>query len=375
MELSAITDSSWLRHVNTFKPVETFAIDDFLFEFYVIDEIGYPVNYLYRLLCYKEGYEEPILSLNTEFGPAYIYFHAAIVGTKHINLGMSNKTETLEQFRAWALEQLPELLPTIEKSKLLYFQTKGIQLLELKNISEFEAKRMKKNMCQLVELSNEFMFPFHFEEPKEMFETSTISVLNVKLLIMETREGRNVGAILFPKKDFTEEEITKWLFCYGVHYEPYKGSPITVERCSNILFSYLQHGYVLVVYLKGKEQKQVQHIYDMSRNHDETNDLIFGDLDLRRDRQIYVDNQQVLKDETIELNGEVNVVFVNGMTLYGDRVVIKDYTVSIMKREQNIVIAQIEHFCEMQIEIGHLEYNPKAELQMKCCYIEYERTT
>lgn len=374
MELTAITDESWLRHVNGFQPVETFAIDDYFFELYVIDEIGYPVNYLYRLLCYKEGIEQPILSLNTEFGPNYHYFHAATVGSKHINLGFSMQTETLEQFRNWALEQLAELLPEIQRTKVQYIQQKGLQLKEINYLSEFERKRMQKNISQLVELSNEYMFPIQFEETKEMFETSTLSVLNVKLLILESKQDRRIGAILFPKKEFTIEDISNWLFCYGVHYVRDMGEPIYVDQCSNVLFSYLADGYVLVMYIKGKNRKQVQHIYDTARNNDVSAEAFWSELDSKLDKTIYIDEVQVMNDETLELTGEVNIVYLNGMTMYADRIVIKSGTVSFMNREHNTVIAQVEQFSVMHIEVGELEYNEKAALHIQCCYIEYERT-
>jgi len=115
----SIIDTSWLQHVKKYKPIEEINIGSYKLLLFDIDEQEYIINYRYRLLCFIQGTEIPILALNYEWTMQDTCCWGASVEEGHINLGDAPHTVNLLDFRKWALKNISSFIKDIN-TKILY---------------------------------------------------------------------------------------------------------------------------------------------------------------------------------------------------------------------------------------------------------------
>jgi hypothetical protein len=255
-----IQDISWQRHLKYYQPIEEIKMDPYRFLLFDIQEQGFSIDYNFRLLCFIEGFDEPILALNHESSRASTSFFGATIKKGHLNLGIAPQSMTIVEFRKWALKNIPQFIEGID-TKALYKKIK--QELQIKTVDTSKGQSydelMKRRIEQLAKQMREFQDRFEYcfiqayEEEYEGFDIHAIPMDNVNIVLIEVNSELKLAGVEFEKSHFTIEQVVTWLKQMNVFIGSKKNTSHVIEDGHQILGAFKFTGHVLALYRKGKE--------------------------------------------------------------------------------------------------------------------------
>ena len=213
-KVNGVQDKSWKRHIMQYKPEEEFVIGKYKFLLYHINEQDYAINYKYRLICFIEGGNEPILALNHESSGRGKSFFGASIAKGHLNLGIAPSMMSILEFRKWALQHVSDFIEGLD-SKLIYDKIKNYDhfhdepKLDVVHIDELMKKRVE-NITNHIRESNdryEYCYIVDYEEKYVDFDVHAIPLRDIQFILVEVDEKVELAAIEFLKKNFTINQV------------------------------------------------------------------------------------------------------------------------------------------------------------------------
>lgn len=253
-----IRDDSWKRHVKHYPPVEEYRIGRYRFVLYRINEQEYAINYNFRLLCFFESGNEPILALNHENSQTGKSFYGASVADGHINLGMASPSIELMEFRKWALQNVSRFINDID-SNLLYKKINdfnpivpGKVVTEVVPIDELMKRRLEAVTKLIREFEDRYEYCYieEYEGKFLEFNVHAIPLANIQAILIEVDNRIELAALEFLKSDFSIEQVATWIHTYSLYLGDYKKATHFIEGCNKIINIIKFKGNVIAIYTK-----------------------------------------------------------------------------------------------------------------------------
>lgn len=109
--MSPTKDQTWRKHMEKEEIHEEFALSGYKMVLITVRQQVSFMEYLYRLIVFPEGKNEPVLSLNLEKNPlSRTCCLGAHISNSHDNLGFADENMTIEDFRSWAVGEAKKYL-------------------------------------------------------------------------------------------------------------------------------------------------------------------------------------------------------------------------------------------------------------------------
>ncbi|MCZ2260649.1 hypothetical protein [Sporosarcina sp. G11-34] len=379
-----IQDVSWKRHLENFQPAEDFYIGPYRLLLFNIDinEKGYYLQYNYRLICFVEGLNVPILALNHESSHSKTSYFGASFDKKLLNLGPASKSMTLIEFRKWALQNISYFIEDIDTKEVYEKMNQNLPPTNLfkKPYDELMEKRIEQFAKQIIEFQDRYEYCFipSYAEKYGDFNIHGVPIDGVNTIIVELKDELKLLSVEFDKEHFTIEQIIIWLQQMGVYIgNKYKANHF-IEDGYRIINAFKFTGHIMALYIKGKEilELDTEELEEITEDYG----LKYVKVDPKKSKglnlelTILLNYERVLEIPRLEFDRENDRVISNGNLLridyidaynngigfyrYDDLepiVVILDQKttveINIFKTENNHKICNIEHHYIIDLDV------------------------
>lgn len=270
-----IQDVSWERHLENFQPVEDFYVGPYRLLLFNIDinEKGFYIKYNYRLICFVEGLNVPILALNHESSPARTSFFGASFESKRLNLGPASESMTLTEFRKWALQNITQFIEDIDTKEIYEKMNENFSTTNRleKPDDELMKRRIEQFSNQIIEFQDRYEYCFipSYAEKYGEFNIHELPIDNVNIIIVELNDELKILSVEFDKKRFTIEQIIIWLQQMGVYIGNKDKNKHSIEDCYRIIHAFKFTEHIIALYSKGKEvfELDTEELVEINENY------------------------------------------------------------------------------------------------------------